>query len=63
MVLYVCVCVCPVQECRVLVVVTNRIVFVLGSNENYIPLGLPDNEDGGATRLRNADNPSTAYRL
>jgi hypothetical protein len=58
----VCVCVCSVQECGVLTVVTNRIVFVLGSNENYTRLGLPDNEDGGVTMLRKADNPLTAYR-
>jgi len=51
----VCVCVCSVQESAVLAVVMNRIVFVLGSNDKYTRLGL----HGGATVLRNADNPLT----
>jgi len=55
----VCVCVCPVQECAVLAVVTNRFVFVLGSNDNYTRLELPDTEVGGATMLQNANNPLT----
>ena len=52
-------CVCPVQESTVLAVVMNRIVFVLGNNDNYTCLGLPATADEGAIMLRNADHPLT----
>jgi hypothetical protein len=40
-----------VQECGVLAIVMNRIVFVFGSNDNCTRLELPDTEDGGFETL------------
>jgi hypothetical protein len=57
----VCVCVCVCVSCAGKCSVGNsyeRGRFVLGSND-YTRLEIPDTEDGGATMLRNADNPLT----